>query len=274
VARPRTDEVWPTIQLTISVQGNESPVKLGVSPVFHAFIDEAGQRSVTQNSSNHFVLSAVIIDSDDLAAVAAQQAALRLELGRRPGDALHWQNLKGHSLRLHAAKTVGAMPLSSCSVIVCKRYLAGSRLPDEHHAYLYTLRFLLERLSWFARDRDGSLHYTLAAIVRFKLAQLRAYEDRLRADRECQIVWSCLDPKGGRIDQPNRVEQLQIADLVASGTFQAFEPDKFGNTERRYLAEMAACLYRRPPGPITSYGLKIHPWNSSTRGLYDWVAAL
>jgi hypothetical protein len=62
--------------------------------------------------------------------------------------------------------------------------------------------------------------------------------------------------------------------LVASGTFQAFEPDKFGNTERSYLTELAGCLYRRPLGPMTSYGLKIHPWNSSTRSLYDWVTAL
>ncbi|HEY2667701.1 MAG TPA: DUF3800 domain-containing protein [Actinomycetota bacterium] len=245
-----------------------------MSQDFYAFIDESGQRSTTQNSSNHFVLSAVIIEGRDLPAVAAQQAALRLELGRRPGDPLHWQNLKGHSLRLHAAKTVGAMPLSACSVVVCKRHLSGSRLPDENHAYLYTLRLLLERLSWFARDRDGKLSYTLAAIVRFKLAQLRVYEDRLRADPECQIVWSCLDPKGGRIDQPGRVEQLQLADLVASGTFQAFEPDKFGNTERRYLVELAGCLYRRPPGPLTSYGLKVHPWNATTRSLYDWVMAL
>jgi hypothetical protein len=186
-----------------------------VSRHFYAFIDEAGQRSTSLNSSHHFVLSAVIIEGDDLAAVAGLQASLRLDLGRRPGDALHWQNLKGHSLRLHAAKTVGAMPLSACSVVVCKRHLTGSGLPDEHHAYLYTLRFLLERLSWFARDRDGTLSYTLAAIVRFKLAQLRDYEARLRLHPECQIVWSCLDPRGGRIDQPNRVEQLQLADLVA-----------------------------------------------------------
>src|SRR5690606_303400 len=137
-------------------------------------------------------------------------------------------------------------------------------------AYLYTLRYLLERLSWYARDQRQTLSYTLAHIVRFKLSKLREYERRLQAQPGCNVVWSRLDPHGGRLDQPSRVELLQFADTAASATFAAFEPDKYGNTEQRYLTELKACLYRRgqATNALTSYGLKMHPWNDSTKAAY------
>ena len=93
---------------------------------------------------------------------------------------------------------------------------------------------------------------------------------------DCAISWQHLDPSGGKIDQPQRLEALQLADLAASATGQAFEPDRFGNTERRYLQEMAPSLWRRGSGEgnLTSYGLKMHPWSATTRAAYPWVAAL
>ncbi len=161
--------------------------------------------------------------------------------------------------------------LTVSSVVVCKRELM-SRLPSEDYAYLYTLRYLLERLSWLARDSGHDLHFVLASITRFKLAKLREYESRLQGSPGCQIAWRHVAP--GRIDQPSRVEGLQLADFCASATFKAFEPDQYGNTEERYLRELAPRLYRRGAAPLTSYGLKMHPWNNATRAAHPWVAAL
>jgi Protein of unknown function (DUF3800) len=238
----------------------------------HAFIDEAGQRSRSKRSSSHFVMAAVVAADERLGDIRQALAALRSDLGRRPQDCLHWQNLRAHSQRVHAAQSLGRMPVTVSAVVVCKRHLATG-VPDEHHAYLFTLRMLLERLSWFAEGQGAVLSYTLAHIVRFKLAQLREYEAKLRA-RQTTLKWAHLDPSGGSIDQPKRVEQLQLADIAASAIFQAFEPDQFGNTERRYLLELAARLYRREGSALTSYGLKVHPWSETARAAYPWVAAL
>lgn len=238
----------------------------------HAFIDEAGQRSTSKRSSSHFVMAAVVIPEERLDEARRALADLRSDLGRRPQDGLHWQNLRAHSQRVHAAQSLGRMPVTISSVVVCKRHLTTG-VPDEHHAYLFTLRMLLERLSWFAEDESAALGYTLAHIVRFKLAQLREYEAKLRA-RQTTLKWAHLDPSGGSIDQPKRIEQLQLADIAASAIFQAFEPDQFGNTERRYLMELTARLYRRQGGALTSYGLKIHPWSETAKAAYPWVAAL
>lgn len=240
----------------------------------HAFIDEAGVRSHSRASSDHFVMTAVIVGDQDLLAAGQFLARLRQDLGRRPGDQLHWVNLKKHEERVHAAKSLGVQSWATISsVIVCKRHLGGGL--DENQAYLYTLRFLLERLSWFARDSSAVLTYTLAHIVRMQLARLRQYEAVLQS-QSTNISWSALDPKGGKMDQPKRIELLQCADLAASATYQAFNPDRFGNTEPRYLQEFASRLYRRGTGvgSLTSYGMKMHPWNANTKAAYPWVAAL
>lgn len=218
-------------------------------------------------------MSAVVIPEEHLSTSSSALAQLRRDLNRQPGHTLAWKNLKGHPPRLYVAKTLGGLPwLTISSVVVCKRHLTGQALNDDM-TYLYTFRYLLERLSWYARDQGRVLHYTLAHIVRFQIAKLREYEARLRGLPGCQIHWSALHPAGGRIDQPSRIEQLQLADLAASATGAAFNADQYGNTEQRYLTEMAGRLYRRN-GNLTSYGLKLHPSGSTTKAAYPWVAAL
>jgi hypothetical protein len=244
-------------------------------PVLHAFIDEAGQRSRTPKSSSHFIMSAVVVPGSQLGDMASLLAQARLDLHRRPGDTLHWRNVKSHPQKVHFARMIGSADyLTVCTVVMCKRHLTTTRMNDDQ-TYLYTFRYLLERLSWFARDQGAELKYTLAHVVRFKLQQLRDYEITLQRDRQCQITWSALDPRGGRLDQPSRVEGLQLADAAASATFAAYEVDVFGNTEDRYLRELSARLYRRGAGSnaLTSYGLKIYP-ATAIKADHPWVAAL
>ncbi len=88
---------------------------------------------------------------------------------------------------------------------------------------------------------------------------------------DCRVEWSALDPKGGAIDQPKRSGYLQLADIAVSATAQAFEPDGHGNTEQRYLKELGPRLYRQAGGAITSYGLKMHPWNDQSKATHPWL---
>ena len=248
-------------------------------PMLHAFIDESGQRGHSPKASRHFVMSAVVMWHDEQPVVSTWLAGLREELGRSPGETLHFQNLKSHADRLHACMSVGSQEtLAIISVVVCKDHLVGTMRLNDDQAYLYTFRFLLERLSWLARDKKADIRYTLAHIHRFKIAKLREYESILRATGkpECSIEWAHIHPAGGTVDQPNRVEMLQVADIAVSGIAQAFEPDRFGNTERRYLTELLPRIWARGSGGnrYTTYGLKMHPWSTTTKAAYPWVATL
>lgn len=249
----------------------ESPVT--AQGRLQAFIDGSGQRARTAGSSDHFVLTAVVVPEARLADAAMLFAELRVDLKRNPGDTLHWKNIKHHQQRLRASQVLGAVDwLTVSSVVVCKRHLADATLNDDQ-AYLYTLRYLLERLSWLARDNGRELFYTLAHIVRFQIKKLRGYEAGLRTLPGCQVAWDWLDQRGGQMDQPSRNELLQLADIAASATGAAFNVDAFGNTEPRYLREMASRLYQRS-GNLLSYGLKMHPWDEATKAAYPWVTAL
>lgn len=245
-------------------------------PPLNAFIDEAGQRGTSKKSSDHFVMSAVIVADEHLPATLQLLADLRTTLGRKPEDVLHFQKFR-HPHRIRACQILAAHhPAATiASVVVCKRHLTDTARLNDDQAYLYTFRYLLERLSWFAQTEGRVMHYTLAHVVRFKMKTLRQYEAALHS-RDTQIKWAFLDPKGGRLAQPENLEMLQLADTVASATGLAFNPDNFGNTEPRYLQELAPAMYRRgtAPNALTSYGLKMHPWNETTKATYPWVAAL
>ena len=220
-------------------------------------------------------MAAVVVDDSSQARVEGLLDRLRASLGRGKGHPLSWKNLKGHSLRMEASGALGDANdwLTISAVVVCKRHLETGAIRSDENAYLYTLRYLLERLSWLGRDRRSTVGYTLSHITRFKLATLREYEARLRS-LPTEIKWEYMDPRGGMIDQPARLEGLQLADLAASAIFQGFEPDRYGRTEDRYTVQLAPALYRRPQGSLMSYGLKMHPWNKATQGAYSWVTTL
>lgn len=238
------------------------------------FIDESGQRAVTLRSSRYFVMSAVLINPNALPRASTTLATLRSDLNRDPGHELHWQQIKSHEQKVHVARTIGASHyLHLCSVVVVKNEFR-SALPHEDYAYLYTLRLLLERMSWWARSTNVVLEYTLAHVVRFKLSALRRYENKLRQLQDCSIEWAHLDPHGGRLDQPRNLEYLQLADLTASATAQAFEPGNHEVTERRYLFEIRPRIYCPSDRAITSYGLKVHPWNERTQDAHSWLMNL
>ena len=243
------------------------------------FIDESGQRGYTTKASPHFVMSAVICPATAVPSVEASLSALKVKLGRQPNQQLHFQNLRQHGARVAAAQALGELePITVISVVICKHAMGDSSLPKEDQAYLEALGYLLERVSWFASDRNSIADYTAAAIVRFPKAKLRSYEANLSKlpPDPSGIRWDHLDPRGGRIDQPFRVPLLQLADIAASSVGQAFNPDKFGNTELRYLLELLprAWGYGSTGSQLINSGLKIHPWPGATQRAHPWIEEL
>lgn len=241
--------------------------------MLHAFIDESGQRGHSGLASPHFLLGACVVRDKNLARVSDVLGLLRNDLDKPAGGYLSWKNIRTHTARVHIAETLGVQTwCKTITVVACKKHLDPGQMTVDH-MYMYHLRLLLERLSWLAKEHGEVAAYTLAHIKGFQIATLREYEAKLRT-MDTQIRWDHLDPAGGSIDQPQRDERLQLADLVVSAQAAAFNPDKFGNTERRYLEAVSPRIYRRKSAAVSSYGLKMHPWNDGTKAAYPWVAAL
>ena len=115
--------------------------------------------------------------------------------------------------------------------------------------YLWALGLLLERISSCVSENGGD-----EAIVTFVGSRvsgawkLHDYRKALEASDGIDSRWHVFDGHPFRIEGPKTVELLQIADITASALFRAIEPDPYGNTEVRYLAELSPKLYRRDGG--------------------------
>jgi hypothetical protein len=241
--------------------------------LYRIYIDEAGDRGVKPSSSSYFVVSAIVVDDAVEMTLRTELAALQQALGRHPGQVIHFRNLT-HSQKLKATQDIAASQIATVSnVIVCKRHLCSTAIPgsapfiaNADPMYLWTVRLLLERLSWWVRDHGGgSSVLTFSHIKRFKAQKLHDYRDLLQAC-PTTIHWPSFDGHRFHFDAPQAIELLQFADVTASATFAAVEPDNYGNTEIRYLNELSPSLYRRSTGPITTYGLNVFPKAQAERG--------
>lgn len=242
--------------------------------LYRVYVDEAGDRAISKGSSRHFVVSAVIVADEQDARLRADLGRLRGDLGRHPGHVLHFQKFS-HSQRLKAVQDIAAMPLAAITNVIVHKDLIGQPMPAGDMAYisrpdpmyLWALRLLLERISWFVDDLGGSeAIVTFAHLKGFRAQKLHDYRHALETSDGYDVRWRVFDGHPFRIDSPGKVELLQVADSTASALFRAIEPDRFGNTEQRYLRELAPKLYRRGAAEITSYGLKTFPGKVSERG--------
>ena len=230
------------------------------------YIDEAGVRG--RGPVAYFVVSAVIVEDATEGSVRAELAALRTTLGRNPGHVLHFQTLRRHALRVRAARELGTFSIGAVtSVVICKRTLrqaqADGTLPyiaAGNPLYLWAVRLLLERVSWYIREHGGgSSTVTFSHLKGFNEAELHAYRARLEAlGSDTTIHWPSFEGHAFCVSTPDSVEFLQLADIAASSVFQAVEPD-CDVIERRYLSEMRPVIYRRGSAPVTKYGLKVFP---------------
>ncbi len=212
------------------------------------------------------VVSALIVDAASDAVARKELLDLKHTLRRKPSDTLHFRRLT-HSQKVKACQEVANLSVQGfTSVVLCKKTLK-TPFPDGGLAYisqpdpmyLWAIRLLLERISWFIRDSGGGTStVTFAHLKRFPAAKLHDYRKALYHSSK-SIHWPSFEDHRFRLNAPNTVEMLQVADICASALFKAVEPDQYGNTEPRYLTELRPIIYRDPRGPVTSYGLKVFP---------------
>lgn len=243
--------------------------------MYRVYVDEAGDRGMKPGSSDHFAVSAIIVADSLDAQVRKELAILSTQLGRHPGQVLHFRNLT-HSQKLKVTQDIAASSMAAITnVIICKRHLGASASAPPGTAayitrpdpmYLWALRLLLERVSWWIRDNgNGTSIVTFAFIKNFQTQKLHDYRNALQLS-PTNIHWPSFHGHPFRFGGMAAVQLLQLADSTASTLYAAIEPDQFGNVEDRYLRNIAPKLYRYGSSAVTAYGLKVFPPAQCNRG--------
>lgn len=243
---------------------------------FVVYIDESGDQGFTfrtpapAGSSHWFILGALVIrERNDLQCVETMRDA-RKGLGRPPLEHIHWRKLKHHD-KVFYAQALTKVPARLIAACVYKPSLDDrTTFQQKDVLYFYTVRYLLERVSWLARDHavagegDGRARLVFSERKNMSYSELYSYLDRLKERQEAGEDISmhspslCLDRDKIKVLQPQKWAGLQLVDAWTGAVWNSLEEDKYGNREPRYAKVLSPLVYRHG-GVSDSYGLKIIP---------------
>ena len=225
-----------------------------------AYVDESGDIGLSTNSKPWFILSACVMKASVAPITSGYIDEAKQDLwianGQTPPNVLSWKSLK-FPFRQALVPRFTSKPYTQIVVGFWKPRLTRtnvSGLQDSNVAYRYACRLLIERLSWFVRDKNGRVRITFDKTDRLDLPQLTSYITYLQSQSGCKIA-DVID--GIRVSSATRTKLLTLADNAASSFASGFNPDRLGNLCPFFATPSVPHLYRR--GRLWGYGLKIMP---------------
>lgn len=244
-----------------------------MSSSFVSYIDESGDEGFkfAGGSSEWFVLAGVVTrKSIDLATVKLIDK-VKADLKRQVTKPLHFKDLR-HEHRVPYVTEISKAPIVAAAVLVHKPSIHSPAVftSDSYRLYRYTVRYLLERLSWYCRDNhdaatyggDGGMDIVFSNRSRMSYDDIRDYLRLLQSNPAaygCRINWTAVRPERISTLQHAVSRGLQIADAVASSYGYAVNASKFGYTEPRYIETLKPIIYCNNTGCYLGHGLKIWP---------------
>ena len=249
--------------------------------LWHAYVDESGDRGWSRRppgtppgtrlgSSEHFDMTAIIVPDGYQTAILDRWMDAAVEIGRRRTDTIHWINVKSHPQRMHLANVVGGFGQTfTCSVVLSKWDVNNATaIMQPTFLYGWVLRLLVERLSWFAKQRGAQIVMHFAQVKGLPPTTIAAYLSTLR-QQSTTIDWPSL-VLPPRVNTPQNQRMLQVADAASGAVHAAFEWDDYGNVEAHYLSTIRPRIWCPPGRRMQSYGLKVAPFPHPR---HAWLAA-
>ncbi len=244
---------------------------------FRAYIDESGDEGFKfrtsydeQASSDWFVLSAFITrkntDLETVKIIDKVRQEFKLHLKKH----VHWKDLK-HPEKVRYTQIISGLQARVIGVCIHKpSLLEPEKFQQRYRLYFYATRYLIERVSWLARDNhkpekwggDGTIELLFSNRQGMSYKEMKEYLQKLKEKKETghdiQIEFGFVPFDGIQTQTPSRSMGLQLADAAAGAFFNALERDNYGNTEPKYLQILSPILYRHLK-IVGGYGLKIMP---------------
>jgi hypothetical protein len=252
---------------------------------FVAYIDESGDEGFAflnppqRASSEWFVLSALLVPGPTEIAALRQIDAVMKPIERARASAIHFHKLN-HDQRVAMCTAIGESGATLISILIDKRRLNNAWLKLGYNLYFYATRYLLERISWLARDsHEGNpapiepVKIVFSNRARMSYDDLRAYVAKLKT-QDTSIYWPAIDPNEISTKAHKDLVGLRMADCVASGFGFGLELSPLGFYESRYGECMAPRVYARG-GRHRPYGMKFFPdvpaVDPQWRDRYAWL---
>lgn len=162
-----------------------------------------------------------------------------------------------HPPRLVLFHELAALSFKTVSVLSYKPDIQDVQIYRSSKFLLYRdlTNLLVERVSWLCRDHarvgegDGSVDLIFSDRAAMSYEDMRDYMRSLRRQSESdgpgRVHWPAINIERLRAVQHSQLAGLQIADAVASSTFYAVNPSRFGITDPSYLHFLRHHVYRQ-----------------------------
>ncbi len=231
-------------------------------------VDETGDRGFGPRASPVFCLAACAFRHSKAHLVTKAMRDLNESLGRANVPMHAREHLRKHGRKMEACERLGALngTVRLLYVVLPKNLVnSDSYLRDPIGAYNYPVKFLLERVSWLARDVRCPARVTLAAVRGLPPAKIRDYVNLLyRNPSLSSIEWPWLKPPLSFSPAQQRVG-LQWADISAMALHQAVVPKTHPphRVEPAYINALAPAVWGKRD--LESYAVKsmVEGWHQS-----------
>ncbi len=176
-----------------------------------------------------------------------------------------------HPQKVRYSQILASLHARTIGICVHKpSLLEPEKFKEPYRLYFYAVRYLMERLSWLARDNhnprkwggDGTISILFSNRQGMPYDEMKNYlrllEIKKNNNQDIRIEFQHTPLNKISTQTPGRSMGLQLADACAGAFFNALERDLFGNTEPRYIELLKQILYKHD-GTSWGYGTKIVP---------------
>ena len=239
--------------------------------IYNIYIDEAGDEGFKFNphpklgSSRFFVMSALIVSKDNDLSLSKIVNELKVLFDYQPKDILvplHFVKMH-HEKRKACTKKLKAFKNFTLISVVFDKKSLGNEFRVTPYLYNFAAQLLLERINSFLKINSAKANLFFEHRRNTSYTDLQKYLGKL-IDTSLFISLSA--------KTKNQLKCLQLADIVASATYQAFEPDYYGNLEVSYIEPLKDNFFLYN-GKHLGYGIKIYPSTSTVikKEEYSWI---
>lgn len=248
---------------------------------YHAYIDEAGDEGLGKlknvgargGQSTFFAIGAFIVTGENNRLLPAWRNDLLAPFPQRAGRTLHWRDLK-HEQKIAVSHALTAKTFGACVALSYKPTILTSPKYEifkrPQHLYNYVVRYVVERVTNAVRRKADIEGHLASLTITFSRRQgtdyevMQEYFQLIKDGKEVMpsvgvIDWSVFDPSRIRVENHAVRAGLQLADVVTSATFAAFEPGTYGYCEESYCGILRQRYIRNRAGSALNCGLTLLP---------------
>lgn len=213
------------------------------------YIDEAGDLGANRGTK-WFVLTAVIVDSDEEPTIRAKMSTIKQRLNLQT---IHFRSVKDFNKRGFIVRSLAENNFTCSHVLFDTQQYDRRKMPTDLLAYNYICRYLLERVSWYLRDTGRTGKIVLSSRGTTRDADLTRYiQEKLIPNSQNEIapVFTGVECK-----QASSWDMLQLADICATSMFYSHEINGYGTITPCFAMKLWDKIYKHN-GQTEHYGLK------------------